>query len=236
MLQKKGFDMAAHRLLLLTGLVLITSCAPLPKKIPVQNEDRSAVQGAEIIVTRQQTPGFIFTTPSKALVDAGMALWADPEKAISWSSVTQEHRVPDFTLAVQESFLDDLAGSKHRTGLQASDSVEPWEESDDFSRLSEKYTSDYVLEFRTRMGVFGYKPFAWRTYRMSYFGELVLIRLTDQKPVWKASCDMRPGDGNPLTLPGSDFLSGDGKLLRAAAAYATKNCGKQLAGAYRDAF
>ncbi|MDC0598619.1 hypothetical protein OAP18_02090 [Gammaproteobacteria bacterium] len=213
-------------------VLFLSGCGALPQNIPLNEVDKIAIQTADILVTRQLTPGFMFTTPNKALVDAGVAEWADPSKPFTWTLITETHQVPDFTNAVKEAFLSEIADTPNFQRFQISESVEPWDDSADFSRLAAKYEAEYVLEFKTRIGMFGYNPLSWQTYRMNYFGDMILVRLEDQMPIWKVSCDVRAGDDNPLILPGEDFLKGDGELFRAAAAYATSTCAKQLASEF----
>lgn len=211
----------------------LAGCAALPREIALEPQEASVVRGASITVTRQRTPGFIFATPASALVNSGMFRWRDPEQAITWGLITSTHNVPDFTEEVLEAFLDSVADNS-AARLTRSDELEPWKDSADFSRLAGRYQAEYVLEIRTMNGIFGYGPLSWNTYRMNYFAEAVLVRMSDFTPVWKASCQARAEDENPLTLPGKDFLYEDGALLRAAAAYATKTCGEQLAAAFRS--
>lgn len=210
----------------------LAACAPLPREIPLEPAEQHTVRNASVAVTRQLTPGFIFTTPSKALVDAGMFRWKDPDQALTWGLMTRTHGVPDFTETMLNVFVQAVEGRQ----LVRSNRTETWQQTDDFSYLVGHYQTDYVLELRTMNGIFGYKPLAWKTYQMNYFGEALLIRMSDLTAVWKASCAARAEDDNPLTLPGSDFLAGDGELFRAAAAYATRTCGEQLANAYLGIF
>lgn len=207
---------------------LFGGCAALPKNIAMPESDRSQLHSASIVIARQVTPEFFFTTPGQALIDATV-FGAFAEGGVSWAELVKVQGLPDFTDSLGQSFLSDLG--KDQYDFSESDIIEAWDNSADFSRFA-KYDSDYVLEFRTRNGIFGYKPLNWQTYQMSYFGEAVLIRLSDLQPVWKATCEVKGSDHEPMVLPGEDFFEGDGKQLRAAAGHAVQDCSRQLARAF----
>lgn len=207
-------------------------CAALPLTIPVTPNEASAIRNSTVTVTHQQTRGFLFNTPSTALVNAGMAEWVDPSKAITWGGILKGNNVPDFTTAVAKSFKEQIGDRKD---IVESGQIEPFDDSADFSRLTSKYTTDYILEIRTFYGGFSYGPMSWDTYNLNYSADAVVVRTSDQTPVWKMKCDIGPEEGNPLKVPGDDFLKEDGDKLRAAAAYATSYCGKQLAQEFLSA-
>lgn len=207
-------------------VIMLGGCAALPLTIPVESTEISTIKNSTILVTHQQTQGFLFNTPSTALVNAGVAKWIEPEKAITWGKVLEGNQVPDFTEAVAKEFKRHV---EEHFALRNSGQVEPFDQSADFSRLTTKYNTDYILEIRTQFGSFSYGPLAWKTYNLNYSADVVVVRTSDQKPVWKMLCSVGPEEGNPLKVPGSDFLSENGKKLRSAAAYATSYCGKKLA-------
>ncbi len=214
------------RIGVLSLVVILGGCAALPPTIPVEPAEISAIKNSTIALTHQQTQGFLFNTPSTALVNAGVAEWIDPDKAITWGKVLEGNQVPDFTESVAKEFTKH-AGDNF--AFRNSGQVEPFDQSADFSRLTSKYNTDYILEIRTQFGSFSYGPLSWRTYNLNYSADIVVVRSNDQKPVWKMLCSVGPEEGNPLKVPGYDFLSENGEKLRAAAEYATSYCGKKLA-------
>jgi hypothetical protein len=214
-------------------VVLVTGCSALPATIPADATDIAVVKHSTVTLTHQNTQGFMFATPAKALVDAGMATWVEPGKAITWSRVLRENRVPDFTAAVAQGFRKEVG---ERFEFLESGRVEPFDQSADFSRLATQYDSDYTLEIRTLFGSFVYGPMSWNTYNLRYSADAVLVRRSDQQAVWKSMCGIGPEDGNPLQVPGRDFLSEDGDRLNIAAAYATDYCGRKLAREFMDVF
>lgn len=215
-----------YRIGVLLLVVILGGCAALPLTIPINSNDISALKNSTVTITHQQTQGFLFNTPSTALVDAGVAEWVDSDKAITWGRVLQGNQVPDFTESVAKEFKKQVEGNFI---LIDSGQVEPFDQSADFSRLTSKYDTDYTLEVRTQFGSFSYGPLSWRTYNLNYSADVVVIRSRDQKPIWKMLCSVGPEEGNPLKVPGNDFLSGNGEKLRTAAEYATSYCGKKLA-------
>ncbi|WGL15910.1 hypothetical protein PVT68_14165 [Microbulbifer bruguierae] len=220
------------KIISLSLLSVIGGCAALPLTIPVTPEEASAIGKSTVTITHQQTQGFLFNTPSTALVNAGMAEWVDPSKAITWGGVLKGNRVPDFTESVANEFKNQVTES---IVFIDSGQTEPLDQSADFSRLTSKYNTDYILEIRTFYGGFSYGPLAWDTYNLNYSADAVVVRTSDQAAVWKMKCDIGPEEGNPLKVPGEDFLKEDGEKFRAAAAYATTYCGKQLAQKFLSA-
>ncbi len=214
------------RMSILSLSVILGGCTALPITIPVEPAELSTIKNSTVTITYQQTQGFLFNTPATALVNAGVAKWIDPDKSITWGKVLKGNQVPDFTESVAKEF-------KVRVGdtfvLKDSGQVESFDQSAKFSRLTSKYDTDYILEIRTFFGSFSYGPLSWKTYNLNYSADIVVIRANDQKPVWKMLCSIGPEEGNPLKVPGSDFLSENGEKLRVAAAYATSYCGKKLA-------
>lgn len=95
------------------SLLLLAGCAgDLLRPVPMGDSDRQSVEASgQTTVTMQQTPGFLFNTPSTALVGAGMGRWKDPENAPSWPNVTRIHGVPDFTETVRDELLDGLTAT-----------------------------------------------------------------------------------------------------------------------------
>lgn len=222
----KTLRLKALKLIFLSTLAILGGCAAVPLTIPVTPEEASQIRGSTITITHQQTQGFMFNTPSTALVNAGMAEWVDPSKAITWRGILDGNRVPDFTESVADEFKNRVFES---IVFVDSGQTEPFDQSADFSRLTNKYNTDYILEIRTFYGGFVYGPLAWNTYNLNYSADAVVVRASDQTPVWKMKCDIGPEEGNPLKVPGEDFLKEDGDKLRAAADYATTYCGQQLA-------
>lgn len=216
----------ALRISILSLMVILGGCSALPVTIPIEPAEISTIKNSTVTITYQQTQGFLFNTPSTALVNAGVAKWIDPDKAITWGKVLKGNKVPDFTEAVAKAFKAQVGDA---FVLKDSGQVEPFDQSDKFSRLTSKYNTDYILEVRTFFGSFSYGPLSWKTYNLNYSADIVVIRASDKKPVWKMLCSIGPEEGNPLKVPGNDFLSKSGQKLRVAAAYSTSYCGKKLA-------
>jgi hypothetical protein len=216
--------------LIATTFTVLSGCAALPKSISMDEGSRAALKTSRIAVVTQETPAFMFTTPTQAIVDG--VLLVDVPAGKRWPALIEHHKVPDFTAAVRRTFVEDLQSRGLGYSISVSDSVEPNNLSADFSRLTEKHDAEFVLEFRTQFGGLGYGVLSWDTYQLNYLGEAVLVRMTDLKPVWKGSCSVRAADNSALTVPGDDFLKGNGELLREAAEYATQSCGQQLLAAF----
>ena len=214
-------------------VVILTGCAgDLLKPVTLNDSERANVEASgEITVTMQQTPGFLFNTPSTALVGAGMAQWKDPADAHSWSGVTRSHGVPDFTETVREEFLNGLTAMAPALNFLAVDGREPYSTKLETAYVRQ-YPTDYVLEVRSQYGSFSYGPLSWKTYYLNYSGQARLIRTSDEFVVWKATCSVPAGDHDKLKVPAEDFLEGDGALLRNAADFSTKECARQLLAAY----
>jgi hypothetical protein len=91
------------------ALTLAGCAGTLLQPVPMTAADRTQFEDSgSVTVTMQETPGFMFMTPSGALVNAGMADWKDPENAPSWPRITSMHGIPDFTDTVREKFQTGL--------------------------------------------------------------------------------------------------------------------------------
>lgn len=211
---------------LMATTVALTACGALPQSIEL-TEDQNTLRSEPITTTIQETPPFMFTTPSKALVDANVAVWVDPEHAPSWQRVLEENRIPDFTETLRDKFVD-MAGDKYGFSFSIADAIEPTEDSADYSRLTTQYSSPYILELRTKAGMFGHGPLSWQTMFLNYFADATLIRQSDGKPVWRATCQVRDSESDLLSIPSSDVFDGTGEEFRASADYATTSCATQL--------
>jgi len=214
-------------------VLLLTGCAgDLLKPVPLDDANRGNVEAAgRITVTMQQTPGFLFNTPSTALVGAGMAKWKDPENAPSWSSVTRIHGVPDFTETVREGLLNGLTATAPSLSFSTGEERQPYSTKLETAYVRQ-YPTDYVLEIRSQYGSFSYGPLSWKTYFLNYSGQARLIRTSDEIVVWKATCMVPASDHDELKVPAEDFLEGDGALLQKAAHFSTKECTRQLLASY----
>lgn len=215
------------------AVVLLAACAGcagnLLKPVSFAPGEKAKIrQSRPIVVTMQETPGFMFNTPSGALVDAGMARWREPGNAPTWSRITEAHNVPDFTESVRNKFVADLKrqGGGY-TFARPPAEREPFSYDENTAYVT-KYNTDYVMEFRTQNGTFHYGPLSWKTYHMSYFGQARIIRTADQAVVWKANCSIKSSDNPLLEVPVEDFLADEGRRLRDAASYVTTECARQL--------
>lgn len=214
-------------------IFLLTGCAgELLKPVPLDAANRQRVEAAgDITVTMQQTPGFLFNTPSTALVGAGMARWKDPGNAPSWVNVTRTHGVPDFTDTLREALLNGLTVTAPSVSFSTSEGRQPYSTKLETAYVRQ-YPTDYVLEVRSQYGSFSYGPMSWKTYFLNYSGQARLIRTADEVVVWKATCSVPAKEHAELQVPAEDFLAGDGELLRKAAEFSTGNCADQLLAAY----
>lgn len=211
---------------LIVTAVTLSGCGALPQSIEFKS-DGNDVTAKPITVAVQETPPFMFTTPSKALVDGGVAEWVDPEKAPTWKKVTEANQVPDFTEVLRDKFITRAEEQSNATFLKT-DKAEPIKDSEDFTRLTAQYDSAYILELRTKSGMFGHGPISWQTMFMNYFADATLVRNSDGQPVWRATCKVRDEDSDLLSLPSADVFDGSGDEFRAAADFATSSCSKQL--------
>ena len=214
-------------------VLLLTGCAgDLLKPVTINDADRANVEASSLVtVTMQQTPGFLFNTPSTALVGAGMARWKDPADAHSWTGVTRTHGVPDFTETVREELLTGLSVLTPTLSFSSVDGRQPYSTKLE-TAYARQYPTDYVLEVRSQYGSFSYGPLSWKTYYLNYSGQARLIRTSDEVVVWKATCSVPAGDHDELKVPAEDFFEGDGMLLRQAASFSTSECARQLLAAY----
>lgn len=214
-------------------VLFLTGCAgDLLKPVSISEADRVNVEASSLVtVTMQQTPGFLFNTPSTALVGAGMAQWKDPADAHSWTGITRTHGVPDFTVTVREELLTGLGVLAPTLSFSPVDERQPYSTKLD-TAYARQYSTDYVLEVRSQYGSFSYGPLSWKTYYLNYSGQARLIRTSDEVVVWKASCSVPAGDHDELKVPAEDFFEGDGSILRKAASFSTSECARQLLAAY----
>ena len=214
-------------------VILLTGCASdLLKPVTINDADRANVEASSLVtVTMQQTPGFLFNTPSTALVGAGMARWKDPADAHSWTGVTRTHGVPDFTETVREELLTGLSVLTPTLSFSSVDGRQPYSTKLE-TAYARQYPTDYVLEVRSQYGSFSYGPLSWKTYYLNYSGQARLIRTSDEVVVWKATCSVPAGDHDELKVPAEDFFEVDGMRLRQAAIFSTPECARQLLAAY----
>lgn len=214
-------------------VIILAGCAgELLKPVAMNAADRANVEASgQVTVAIQQTPGFLFNTPSTALVSAGMAQWKDPADAHSWSGITRHHGVPDFTETVKTELLDGLTVEVPTLSFSTVDERQPYSTKAETAYVR-NHKTNYVLEVRSQYGSFSYGPLSWKTYFLNYSGQARLIRTADELVVWKATCSVPAGDHDELKVPAEDFLEGDGSLLRKAAQFSTKECARQLLAAY----
>ena len=212
---------------------MLTGCAgELLKPVHLNGADRANVEASgHVTVTMQQTPGFLFNTPSTALVGAGMAQWRDPADAHSWAGVSRNHNVPDFTESVRKELLSGITAVAPTVNFSAADERQPYSTKLDTAYVRQ-YPTEYVLEVRSQYGSFSYGPLSWKTYYLNYSGQARLIRTSDEIVVWKATCSVPASDHNELEVPAEDFFEGDGTTLRNAAQFSTSECARQLLAAY----
>ena len=213
--------------------IMLTGCAgDLLKPVQLDEADRANVEASgHVTVTMQQTPGFLFNTPSTALVGAGMAQWRDSADAHSWSGVTRIHNVPDFTEAVRKELLSGMMAIAPTVNFSAVDERQPYSTKLETAYVRQ-YPTEYVLEVRSQYGSFSYGPLSWKTYYLNYSGQARLIRTADEVVVWKATCSVPASNHNELEVPANDFFEGDGTTLRNAAQFSTSECARQLLAAY----
>lgn len=218
---------------LLTLFLLLSGCAgDLLKPVPLNDTTRESVEASgPVTVTMQQTPGFLFNTPSTALVGAGIAKWKNPADAQSWTGVTRNHGVPDFTEAVREELLNGMTVMAPALTFSKVDERQPYSTKLE-TAYARQYRTDYVLEVRSQYGSFSYGPLSWKTYYLNYSGQARLIRTSDEVVVWKATCSVPAGDHKQLEVPAEDIFEGNGELLRKAAGFSTRECARQLLAAY----
>lgn len=216
----------------LLALMLAGCAGDLLKPVAINDTVRTNVEASSLVtVTMQQTPGFLFNTPSTALVGAGMAQWKDPADAHSWTGVTRTHGVPDFTETVRGELLSGLSVMAPTLSFSPVEGRQPYSTKLE-TAYARQYSTDYVLEVRSQYGSFSYKPLAWKTYNLNYSGQARLIRTSDEVVVWKATCSVPAGDHDELKVPAEDFLEGDGTFLRKAAHFSTTECARQILAAY----
>lgn len=212
---------------------VLTGCAgDLLKPVHLDDVDRANIEASgDVTVTMQQTPGFLFNTPSTALVGAGMAQWRDSADAHSWPGITRHHNVPDFTESVRKELLSGMMDTAPTLNFPAVDERQPYSTKLETAYVRQ-YPTEYVLEVRSQYGSFSYGPLSWKTYYLNYSGQARLIRTSDEIVVWKATCSVPASDHNELEVPAEDFFEGDGTLLRKAAQFSTSECARQLLAAY----
>lgn len=212
------------------SFLTLAGCSALPQSIEME-DSRTQVVSSEIVVTVQETPGFIFTTPDIAIFDTLLWFAERPDSLPSWDGITAFNEIPDFTAQVREKFVDELA-AEGTYSFSLAEKVEPTVDSDDFSRLTSQYDSPYILEFRTKFGSFAHGPLSWNTFFLNYISDATLVRAADGKAVWRATCSVKASESDLLDVPAEDILDGTGEDFRAAADYATSSCAEQLAGSF----
>ena len=214
-------------------VIFLAACAgDLLKPIPLAVEEKAKIRSSgAITVTMQKTIGFLFNTPSGAVVDAGLARWKDPSKAPNWAGINRMHKVPDFTESVRNKFISALKKKSRSYKFVAAKQREPHSYKQETDYV-DKYKSKYVLEFRTQHGSFMYGALSWKTYSLNYFGQARIIRVADKQVVWKGNCSVSSKDNALLQVPVADFINGDGKQFKSAAAHVTSSCAKQLLSSF----
>ena len=218
---------------LFSFVLLLTGCAgDLLKPVALNSVERSNIErSGDITVSMQQTPGFLFNTPSTALVGAGMAEWKDPATAHSWAGVTSRHGVPDFTDTVRDGLQQQLEVLVPTISFSMADGRQPYSTKLETAYVRQ-YPTAYVLEVRSQYGSFSYGPLSWKTYYLNYSGQARLIRTSDEAVVWKATCSVPAKGYDQLAVPAEDIFEGDGTRLRGAAEFSTDECVRQLLAAY----
>lgn len=212
------------------SFLALVGCGALPQSIEME-DSRTKVVSSEIVVTVQETPGFIFTTPDTVIFDTLTWYSERPDSMPSWEGVTAFNDIPDFTAEVREKFVEKLA-TEGAYSFSLAKKVEPTVDSDDFSRLTSQYDAPYILEFRTKYGSFAHGPLSWNTFFLNYISDATLIRAHDGKAIWRATCTVKASESDLLDVPAEDVLDGTGEDFRAAAEYATSSCAEQLAGSF----
>lgn len=212
----------------------VSGCATSGKPVQMGDEERAnIVRSGAVTAVHQRPIGFHFQTPSGALVSAGKARWNDASRAPNWYNITEIHKVPDFVTSIQEKFLHIVGTGNSPYRFKPVAKPLGIDEDENFEGFSQ-YGTPYVLVFRTRNGVLIYQLTAWNTYKMSYNGEAALVRVSDKKVVWRGSCQIA-NDRDPVqTIPGKDFLAGNGEKLRAAALYIQRTCAEELAAQFNQ--
>lgn len=227
--------MNTKNLALITACLLagfVSGCATSGKPVQMGDEERAnIVRSGEVTAVHQRPIGFHFQTPSGALVSAGKARWNDASRAPNWYNITEIHKVPDFATSIQEKFLSIVGTGNSPYRFKPVAKPLGIDEDENFEGFSQ-YGTPYVLVFRTRNGVLVYQLTAWNTYKMSYNGEAALVRVSDKEVVWRGGCQIA-NDRDPVqTVPGKDFLAGNGEKLRAAALYIQRTCAEELAAQF----
>lgn len=212
------------------SLVALSGCGALPQSIEME-DSRNKIASSEMVVTVQETPGFIFTTPDIALFDTLTWYAERPDSMPSWEGVTAFNEIPDFTAELREKFITAV-GREDSYSFRLAKKVEPTVDSADFSRLTSQYDAPYILEFRTKYGSFAHGPLSWNTFFLNYISDATLVRANDGKAVWRATCTVKASESDLLDVPAEDVLDGTGEDFRAAADYATSSCAEKLAESF----
>lgn len=212
------------------SLLVLSGCGALPQSIEMQ-ESRTKVFSSDIVVTVQETPGFIFTTPEVALFDTLTWYSERPDSMPSWEGITAFNEIPDFTAEVREKFVAAV-DKKGPYSFRLAKKVEPAVDSDDFSRLTSQYDAPYILEIRTKYGSFTHGALSWNTFFLNYLSDATLVRTDDGKAIWRASCAIKASESDLLDVPAEDVLDGTGEDFRAAADHATSVCAERLAESF----
>jgi len=207
---------------------LLGGCATSNKPVQMGEEERAnVIRSGAIAAVHDNLDIFFFETPAGAMVAGGVAKWADSNNAPTWYRITNHHKVPAFAASVQKNFLDIIGKRKSPYGFNGVEKGVALHDDEHPVDLAQ-FGAPYVLQFRTENGVFVYQLLGPNTYKMSYEGEAALVRIRDKQVIWRGACNIEK-DRNPVqTVPGDDFLRGNGEKLRAAAAYVQNACAEEL--------
>lgn len=207
-------------------LAILQGCAGAT--VNISPEDRASLKRAPAIyVVRYQSLPLDLMTP-KSVVGAGLVAGMSGSSELpSGLELQRAYRLPEASRVLTNQFVRKLRSEGRLTNLRVEPKSLPLPFKEDVAHYRSKYMGGLVLEIFA-MHSAGYQPMHWQTYNFGSFGKVRLIRVAENKVLWKDMCSVGGSKDDELTLNVKEFEANNGARLKQLIPLSADRCSRIL--------
>lgn len=207
-------------------VAILQGCAGAP--VNISSEDRANLKSAPAIyVVRYQSVPLDLMTPKSAVGGGLLASMTGSSELPSGLELQRAYNLPDASSELTNQFVRKLTSEGRLTNLRIEPKPLPLPFKEDVSHYRSKYMGGLVLEIFA-MHSAGYQTMHWQTYNFGSFGKVRLIRVVDNKVLWKDMCSVGGFNDDDLTLDVKEFEANNGARLKQLIPLSADRCSRIL--------
>jgi hypothetical protein len=211
----------------LTALAaILQGCATAA--INLSAEDRASLKNAPAIyIVRYHSVPFDVMTPKSAVGAGLVASMTKSSELPSGFELERAFGLPEASSEIANHFARKLASEGQLANLRvvSKPMLLPFKE--EVSHYGSKYAGGLVLEIYA-MHSAGYQVMHWQTYNFGTWAKVRLIRVTDNKVLWKDMCSVSGQSDDALTLNVTEFEANNGARLKHLSLLGADRCSRIL--------